>query len=75
MLAIKVGGRKTTAAIEKILMIVFCSMLIMPKVASRKKFTLEETKLACSVSEETSLRTVRQCSSSSWGALARMISM
>ncbi len=41
--AISVGGRNTTAAIEKILVISFCSMLIRPSAASSRKFRLPDT--------------------------------
>ena len=43
MLATSVGGRKTTAAIEKILMILFCSRLMNPIVASIRNLIFSKT--------------------------------
>lgn len=51
MLAMSVGGRKKTAATDKSLMILFCSMLIMPRVASRRKLILLDIKFGESGSD------------------------
>ena len=45
------GGRKTTAATEKILMMPFCSIEIRPSTASSRKLILPDRKVAWSVSE------------------------
>ena len=46
MLAIMVGGRNTTAAMEKILMIWFCSILMKPWVESIRKLIFSNRKVA-----------------------------
>ncbi|MNE81392.1 hypothetical protein D3C80_1780360 [compost metagenome] len=45
------GGKNTTDAIEKILMMPFCSMLMMPREASSRNVRLPETKEACSLND------------------------
>ena len=60
--ATSVGGRNTTAAIEKILMILFCSMLMKPIAASIRKLTLSNRKAVWLVSDSTSRRISRMSS-------------
>ena len=55
MLATMVGGRNTTAAHENSFIAAFCSMLISPSEASSRKVRLSDRKLACSLSEVTSV--------------------
>ena len=49
-----VGGKKISAAIETILMILFCSILIFPKQTSKRKSSFCERKEALSFSGEMS---------------------